>query len=175
MIGIQRGTVQLLTYRPEWRTLFEEEAARLLSVLGAYILQIEHIGSTAIEGMDAKPIVDIMIAVESWSNAKNLVPTIEALGYEYKEEDAVSERLFFAKGPPTKRTHHLSLTEPTTAYWTDKILFRDYLWEHPLAAKEYRRLKQELAQRYPEDRASYTDGKAEFIRRTLELAKGCGA
>jgi GrpB-like predicted nucleotidyltransferase (UPF0157 family) len=170
MIGLKRGTVQLVAYQPAWRMRFEEEAQRLRSALGARILHIEHVGSTAIEGMDAKPIIDMMVAVESMVKARDLVPLLKALGYQYREDDPVPGRLFFANGPPNKRTHHLSLTEPTTSCWMEHILFRDYLRTHPEAAEAYRKLKRELAQKYQQERRAYTAGKDRFIKRTLEAA-----
>jgi GrpB-like predicted nucleotidyltransferase (UPF0157 family) len=170
MIGLKRGTVQLMAYQPAWRVCFEEEAQRLRLALGAHLLDIEHVGSTAIEDMDAKPIIDIMVAVESMEQARDLVPLLEALGYHYIEDDPVPDRLFLANGPLNKRTHHLSLTEPTSSFWIEHILFRDYLRTHPEPAEAYRKLKWELAQKYPQERAAYTAGKDGFIRRTLELA-----
>lgn len=171
MIGLKRGTVQVISYQPAWKEFFEEEAARLRSALGNYFPQIEHVGSTAIEGMDAKPIIDIIVSVKSIDNAKELVPLVEALGYKYKEEDNVPERIFFVKGPSSRRAHHLSLTELTTGYWKAHILFRDYLLTHPEAVEKYKRLKRELAEQYPEDRGAYRAGKQEFTEKILQLAR----
>ena len=171
MIGLKRGTVNVVSYQPVWRKLFEWEAARLRLALGNQIINIEHIGSTAIEGMDAKLIIDIIVALEILDKAGNLVPLVEALGYKYREDDNVPERIFFVKGPSSRRTHHLSLTEPTTGYWKAHILFRDYLLTHPEAAEEYKRLKRELAEQYPDDRDAYRAGKKEFIEKILQLAK----
>ena len=168
MIGLKRGTVQVISYQPVWKKLFKDEAARLRSALGNQILQIEHVGSTAIEGMDSKPIIDIIVAVESLDKARDLVPFVEALGYKYKENDYVPERIFFVKGPSSRRTHHLSFTEPTTDYWKAHILFRNYLQTHPEAVEEYERLKRELAEQHPEDRSAYRTGKQEFIEKILQ-------
>ena len=172
MIGLKRGAVRLVPYQPAWKELFREEAARLRQALGDRALFIEHVGSTAIEGMDAKPIIDILIAARDLDDAMGLVPPIEALGYKHKEDDDVPERIFFRRGPPPgRRTHHLSLAEPTSGYWQRHVLFRDYLLAHPETAQEYRQLKRKLASRYPEDRASYTAGKRGFVERILQLAK----
>ena len=84
MIGLKRGTVQLVSYQPVWKRLFEEEAARLHLALGSRCLQIEHIGSTAIEGMDATPIIDILVAVDGFKTANELVPALMKLGYTHK-------------------------------------------------------------------------------------------
>ncbi len=171
MIGLKRGTVQVVPYQPAWKELFEDEAAKLRSALGNHLLQIEHVGSTAVEGMDAKPILDIIVAVEGLDKARELVPVVQSLGYSHKEDDDVPERVFFVKGSPNKRTHHLSLTEPASGYWKAHILFRDYLLTHEEAAEEYRQLKRELAEQYPDDRGSYTAGKERFVERILKLAR----
>lgn len=171
MMGLRRGSVQLVPYRAEWKELFEEEVVRLRSVLGERILCVEHVGSTAVEGMDAKPLIDMMAAVESLDEARSLVPTLEGLGYEHRGNGGVEGRIFFAKGPRIQRTHHLSLTEPTSEHCQRSLLFRDYLRAHPEAAKGYLELKRELARKYPEDREAYTAGKDRFIQQAIESAR----
>lgn len=168
MIGLKRGTVQVVSNQPAWKKLFEKEAARLRLALGNQIINIEHVGSTAIEGMDAKPIIDIIVAVESLNKARDLVQLVEALGYECKKNDNVPERIFFVKGPSSNRTHHLSFTEPTSGYWKAHIQFRDYLQTHLEAAEEYKKLKRELAEQYPEDRDAYRAEKQVFIEKIAE-------
>ena len=171
MIGLKRDTVQIISYQHVWKKLFEDENVRLRSALGNQILQIEHVGSISIEGMDAKPIIDIIVEVESLDKAGDLVQLVETLGYKYKEDDNVPERIFFVIGPASRRTHHLSFTEPTSGCWKAHILFRDYLRTHPEAAEEDKRLKRELAEQYPKDRDAYRAGKKEFIEKILQLAK----
>ena len=171
MIGLARGTVRLLPYQLKWKVFFAQEAALLRSRMGAAALRIEHIGSTAIEGMSAKPIIDLMVAVQSLNEAEVWIPTLEALGYEYRPDEAVADRLFFAKGSHSRRTHHLSLAEPTSKFYAEKLLFRDYLRSRQEAFGEYLRMKQELALRHAEDRGSYTVGKKAFVERILVLAK----
>ena len=171
MIGLARGTVQLQPYLPEWKTLFKQEAALLHSAMGTAAQHVEHVGSTAINGMAAKPIIDIVVVVRGLSEAGVWIPTLQALGYEYRKDEAVPDRLFFAKGPHTRRTHHLSLAEARSKFYTEKLLFRDYLSAHRDAFDEYLELKKELALRYPEDRESYTAGKSAFVKRIICLAK----
>ena len=132
---------------------------------------MEHIGSTAIVGMDAKPIIDLMGTVLNLESARTFVPTIEALGYEFLPEEPPPDRLFFAKGPRSKRTHHLSLTEPNSSFYRNMIMFRDYLRTHSQIAEAYRRLKKDLAQQYADQRTLYTAGKRTFVERVLELAR----
>ena len=163
--------MRLVPYRAEWKGLFEEEAARLRSALGEKILRVEHVGSTAVEGMEAKPLIDVMAAVGSLEDARDLLPALEGMGYEHRDDGGVRGRIFLAKGPRSRRTHHLSLTEPTSEHWRRSILFRDYLRSHPEVAESYGELKRELARKYPEDRDSYTAGKDRFIERAIEAAR----
>lgn len=99
---------------------------------------------------------------------------LEGMGYEHRGDGGVRGRILLAKGPRSRRTHHLSLVEPTSDHWRRSLLFRDYLRAHPKAAGEYRKLKRELARRYPEDRESYTAGKDGFIERAIEDAQTGG-
>ena len=171
MIGLKRGTVRLVPYRAEWKRLFEEEAEALREVLGDLAPRTEHVGSTAIEGMTAKPLIDILIAVESLERARNYAPVLEKLGYDFRGDGGVKSRLFFAKGPESRRTHYLSLTEKGSVHWERSIVFRDHLQTHPEAAEDYRKLKQALAEKYPEDREAYTKAKDEFVELMLKQAK----
>ena len=171
IIGLARGKVQLEQYEPEWKTLFEREAALLRSAMGVAAQDIEHVGSTAIENMPAKPIIDLVVVVGSLKEAGAWIPTIEALGYEHRPNDTVADRLFFAKGPASQRTHHLSLTESRSKFYAEKLLFRDYLRSHRQAFEEYLELKQQLAQRYAKDRNSYTEGKRSFVEQIIRLAE----
>jgi len=170
MIGLARGTVQLQRYVPEWRTLFEQEATLLRSVMGTDAQHVEHIGSTAITGMAAKPIIDLVVLVSSLDEAGRWIPILQSLGYEHRPNNGVSDRLFFAKGPRSRRTHHLSLAEAKSSFYREKLLFRDYLCSHREAFDEYLRLKKELALRHPDDRDSYTEGKRGFVERIIRLA-----
>ena len=171
MIGLQRGKVQIVPHQAEWKTLFQQEAILLKSVFADAILHIEHIGSTAIEGMAAKPIIDLMCAVSGLEEAKSFLCRLETLGYEYRPDESVPDRIFFAKGPRSNRTHHLSLTEPGSMFYQEKLLFRDYLRTHAVAAEEYFRLKEELASKYADNRGAYTEGKSNFVKRILSLAR----
>ena len=174
MAGLPRGKVLVVAYRPEWKALFEEEAARLRSLMGAAALGVEHTGSTSVEGMDAKPIIDLVVAVRDLGEAARWIPALAALGYEHRPDEEIPDRLFFAKGPRTWRTHHLSLAAPSSNFYAEHVAFRDYLRAHPAAREEYRALKQRLAREYPEDRAAYTQGKSAFVRRILSLAESNG-
>jgi GrpB-like predicted nucleotidyltransferase (UPF0157 family) len=170
LIGLARGTVQVVPYQTAWAELFAQEAELLRTTMGAAALRIEHIGSTALVGMDAKPIIDLMVAVENLKDAERWIHVLATHGYEYRPDPEIPDRIFFAKGPHARRTHHLSLTEPTSDFFTRHLLFIAYLRAHPAAFAEYRALKLELARKYPHERKAYTDGKREFVERILALA-----
>ena len=170
MIGLPRGKVQIVPHHWQWKSIFESEATLLGSLFPDVILQIEHIGSTAIEGMAAKPIIDLMGVVASLEEAKPFRAQLERVGYEYRPDATAPDRIFFAKGPRSHRTHHLSLTARGSTFYKEKLLFRDYLRANAEAAEEYRRLKEELATKYGDNRGAYTEGKSDFVKRILDLA-----
>jgi GrpB-like predicted nucleotidyltransferase (UPF0157 family) len=168
IIGLPKGTVALFPYNIVWKCMYEEEKELLQAILGDNIIDIQHVGSTSIPGMIAKPIIDVAIAIEKFENAFVNIKPIENLGYEYKGEFGIPRRHYFVKGDP--RTHHIHMVEIESPDWINQILFRDYLIKHPKSSKAYADLKMELAKRFPVDREAYTDGKAPFIKQVLLLA-----
>lgn len=171
-VGLERGTVELRPHRPEWERRYEAEVERLRAVAGDRLLDFEHVGSTAVEGLAAKPIIDLLAVVADLDAAADLAPVLEAHGYEYRPNDGVGGRLFFAKGPRTDRTHYLSLCERDGECYRETVAFRDYLRENPEVAAEYESLKRELAADHPDDRDAYTAKKGEFVERVLAEALG---
>ena len=176
MIGLARGIVQLVPYEPAWKQYFQREARCLHEAIGGRIGTIEHIGSTAIPGMPAKPIIDMMGAVKSLAQAEQMVGDVEGLGYEWGSRDRqdVPDRFYFARRTPDqlKSTHHLSLAETTSGFWRRQVAFSDYLLPTPEAAREYIELKQRLAQEHPNDPGAYVDSKTDFVEKILRLASG---
>ncbi len=172
MLGLKRGTVQVVPYDLRWPILYSAEVNRLRETLGERIGRAEHVGSTAIPGVDAKPIIDLVVAVSDIEAGAALVPELVLLGYEHRPEDSSSERIFLACGPRACRTHHLSLTTENSPFWVEKMLFRDYLRANPAVALEYCNLKRQLAARFSEDRRAYTAAKLPFVQQVLLLAKG---
>lgn len=171
VLGLERGKVQLVPYQSAWTEMFEAESARLHRLLGPSIQRIEHVGSTAIPGMESKPIIDLMASVPTMTAANPLIPVLESNGYEYRPEDSWSERVFLANGPRHCRTHHLSLTVENSGFWRDHVLFRDYLRANPRQVAAYCVLKRELAQRFADNRRAYTDGKEHFVHQILVAAR----
>lgn len=166
--------VIITEYNPNWVLSFKQESACIRAVLDIDIVtRIEHFGSTAVPGLAAKPIVDILIGVRSLAEAKQVaVSPLEQLGYAYWLENPDPQRMFFVKGllPNSPRTHHIHMVEPDSVLW-ERLIFRDYLCKHPDEAARYAQLKYDLAQRFSSDREAYTAGKAEYINSVMQKAR----
>ena len=167
-LGLERGMVRLAPHAERWHDLFAEEAELIRAAIGAYVLAVEHVGSTAVCGLSAKPIIDIAVAVRDITDAAKCVVPLRGIGYEYRGEQGIPGRHFFGKGRP--RTHHLHVVESGSDFWLSHLLFRDYLRQHRESAPEYEELKRELAEKYRDNREAYTEGKAAFIESVLSRA-----
>jgi GrpB-like predicted nucleotidyltransferase (UPF0157 family) len=166
--------VEIVDYDPRWPLLFDEEAKRLCAVLDpSLIVGLEHFGSTAIPGLPAKPILDILIAVRSLAAARaTFVEALRKLDYVYWADNPKKDRMFFVKGMPpfgSKRSHHVHVTEPHGEMW-QRLAFRDYLRAHPGEAETYERLKRRLAAEHSTDREAYTDAKSAYVESVMRKA-----
>jgi len=171
-LGLKRGTVRLVPHDDNWSTLFEKEKKLLLNKFGDRILAIEHIGSTAIPGLPAKPILDINVAIEDLNDIGDFITGLQELGYEYIPERRYADRQFFPKGHPENRTHHLNLVEiGSETAWKNQLFFRDYLIEHEEERKQYAELKSVLVQEFADQREEYTERKGDFIAYILGKRK----
>lgn len=161
--------VELSAPDPSWVQQYEVEAAALRTVIPPVSgLRFEHFGSTSIPGIRAKRIIDIMVIHPEPALWPDLVDVIASLSYVYWAKNPRKDRMFFVKGMPPfglRRTHHVHVRLPTDAI--AELSFRDLLRTDPSTARAYERLKEELAQRYSNDRDAYTEGKAEFVARVL--------
>ncbi|MDD3051846.1 MAG: GrpB family protein [Candidatus Cloacimonetes bacterium] len=171
MIGLEKNVVKLVEYQSEWISAFKKEADRIASFLNDEIVDIQHIGSTAIEGMTAKPIIDMLVGVKKLERIISDKSLLENKDYTYRENHSTPERLFFIKGKDFKRTHHIHIVEWGSREWYDKICFRDYLIDNPSVADEYQLLKQKLAEKFRDNRENYTSGKSDFINMILNNIK----
>ncbi len=170
-LGLQRGTVRLEPHNPEWHKLFEAEKSALQKVLGDKFIATEHVGSTAIPGLKAKPILDLMLAITYLENWEWLKEPLAKLGYEFRRDFRKEQgHILFVKGPEKNRTHYLKITELNSDFWTEHILFRDYLVNNPQYREEYQKLKENLFDAHGGNREPYTKGKEEFVRKILKLA-----
>jgi GrpB-like predicted nucleotidyltransferase (UPF0157 family)/GNAT superfamily N-acetyltransferase len=161
--------IRIVPYDPRWPNLFERERLALTAAIGPWAIGgIHHVGSTSVAGLDAKPVIDILVGVE---NLKTSRACFEPLaGLEYLYAPYLSETMhWFCKPHPSWRTHHLHLVPTGSKRFDDELAFRDRLRSHPDTAKEYDSLKRDLASRFQDDRESYTKAKGDFIRQALKL------
>jgi GrpB-like predicted nucleotidyltransferase (UPF0157 family) len=172
--------VAIVPYDPRWPELFRREKEHLLSCLPADLLRrVEHFGSTAVPGLAAKPVVDLLVEVADLGETRTqIAPLLESQGYDYfwrptHGDDGPPFYAWFIKRDPATgiRTHHIHMVEADFEGHWDRLLFRDYLIERPQVAREYQDLKLRLASDHPNDRVAYTRGKTEFVLRVTEQAK----
>lgn len=170
-----QSPVEILEYDPEWPRIFEKEKVKIIGVLRDKAVAVEHVGSTAVQGLGAKPIIDITVGIRDLSDAKGCIGPLESIGYEYVPEYEVEipERRYFRKGPsnvPNKH-YHLHMVEHGGDFWQRHLLFRDYLRVHTDVALDYYRLKKELAAKYRMNRKAYTEAKSAFVEAVIAKAK----
>lgn len=174
MIGLKKGTVKLSESQfDEWNEEYEKEKKILLDKIGDYILEIHHIGSTSVPDLMAKPIIDIIVVVGKLEDYKKLITPLEEIGYHFMPDRifVIRDRVFFPKGPENNRTHHLSLVVKASQQYNDNLLFRDYLRKNKHACKDYQELKQELSEKFFNDREGYTKAKEDFITKIIDKAR----
>ena len=162
-LGLESGTVVVVPYDPRWQEEFAVASRELHAALGASILAIHHVGSTAIPGLCAKPVLDIFVSVADFERSLELVPDLEKLGYEFRAAEEIHDRHYFRRLRGTARTHHLSLAEPTSHHHRVTLAFRDALRADAAAARRYGEIKLDLARRFPHDREAYLQGKSAFV------------
>jgi len=160
--------IELRDYDPRWPEMFREERDRIQGALGHVAMDIQHVGSTAVPGLAAKPIIDIMVAVEDLRDTHGYFPGLASLGYSNIPHDEDSTRRFFLKGMP--RTHHVHVVNSRSWTYWKHLLFRDYLMDHPCTSEEYECLKRVLAKRHRDDRGKYLEGKSDFIGSVMDRA-----
>jgi len=162
--------IVIADYDERWPAMFEDERARIVDAIGEWLAGIEHVGSTAVPGLAAKPIIDMMPVLRSLDEAQNIIEPLQRLGYEYvpEFEAQIPERRYFRKGIP--RTHHVHAVEASSEFCHRHLAFRDYLRSHPDARDEYAALKRKLASVHTHNRGDYTEAKTEFIRGIEEKA-----
>ena len=170
VIGLKRGKVKLVKSTSVWRESFKKEHKKLKKLFGKDVLDIQHVGSTAIPGISAKPIIDIGMIVPSLQKARRYAAALKKIGYIKKKENR-HDRLFFTKGSEKKRTQYLHIGEIGSGYVENMILFRDYLKKNKKAAREYVELKRELVERFADKRYIYTEKKEKFVKSIVKKVK----
>ena len=161
---------RIVEYDQSWPALYEEEKAIVVAATGIEANRVEHIGSTAVPGLGAKPIIDLMVGVSRVEGAQREIKTLEGVGYEWRGE-TVPGTLYLRKAEP--RRFNLHLTQWEGKFWQDKLLFRDFLRTHPETARQYEDLKCELMARLASDPPAYNAAKASFRQSLVQQARRC--
>jgi GrpB-like predicted nucleotidyltransferase (UPF0157 family) len=162
--------IRIVPYDPSWPARFEQECAALTNAIGEWVDGgVHHVGSTAVPGLAAKPVIDILVGVRSLEEARachGRLGELEYLYFPYRSE----EMHWFCRPNPNRRTHHLHLVPTGSQRFRDELAFRDYLRVHRDVAEEYGALKRRLAEEFTYDREAYTEAKGEFIRAVVGRA-----
>lgn len=169
--NLEQREVELVPHNPEWSQLADEEAQLIRDHLAINVIDIYHIGSTSVPGIKAKPILDFVIEVENLDDVIQAVDTLEDLGYTPKGEHGIPGRQFFTKDTNGERSHHLHIFQTGHPDIERHLVFRDFLRANPEAAREYEKLKEKLAKRFPTRSGSYTEAKSDFILGMDEVAR----
>lgn len=170
-LGTQGGHIEIVEYSPDWPRIFEREAAAILAACRPRVTEVHHVGSTSVPGLAAKPVLDMMPIVAGPAEGHKAVSGMTSLGYCYRGEDGIPGRFYYdmiVDGRTVAHVHMLPAGHPDAR---KHLVFRDHLRTHPGAARDYERLKRELASRYRDDRRTYTDSKADFISGIIDAAK----
>lgn len=177
MLGLKRGTVKLYEHQKEWETEALNTICRLQGILGTVIKDIQHVGSTSVPSIKAKPIIDIAVAVDDFGDILSLEDKLKAYGFYYRPNADLNGQLLFAcgsfyDGSGDLQTHFIHVVLTDSMEWKNYVNFRDYLNKTPLTAREYENLKIALAEKSPVEggRVKYTEGKHAFIAETLRKA-----
>ena len=153
-----------MPHSPGWAAGFRAEAQRLTAVLGEEVVAVHHIGSTAIPGISAKPIIDILLEVREVERLDDLGPEMAGLGYEGRGEFGLPGRRYFTKTTDGRRTHQIHAYTTGNPELERHLAFRDFMISHPDNARSYSKLKEDLARAFPTDIEGYMDGKDVFIK-----------
>jgi GrpB-like predicted nucleotidyltransferase (UPF0157 family)/prolyl-tRNA editing enzyme YbaK/EbsC (Cys-tRNA(Pro) deacylase) len=159
----------IMPYDPKWPALYQAERKQIQAAIGQYLKEIEHIGSTAVPGLNAKPIIDIMGGVSTLGDAPAFIPPLEKMGYRYVPEFEMQmpERRYLTRTDEGRVMVHLHLVETSTPFWHNQLAFRDRLISDTNLRDAYGALKTGLSLKFGNDRVGYTDAKSDFIREAL--------
>lgn len=164
-------SIEVVPHDPQWADAYQTEVQKLAELFAPDLAKFHHIGSTAIPGILAKPVIDIMVVVAELTDIQDRITAMEALGYEHRGEAGIPGRQFFRKDTAGVRSHHVHIFEAGHPNIAIQLNFRDYLRAHPAEAQAYSQLKQELAARFRESPPEYTEAKTNFITTINRLAE----
>ena len=169
-IGLKRRTVEIFRYNPEWKNEFLKERKILKDALKNYDTDIQHVGSTSIEGCAAKPIVDIAVGVSSLEYGKKLIPVLQRIGYLYDGRNDFGVRYFLKKCENDVETYFIHIEDKNSRIWQNHIVLRVYMNLNPEEVIRYSELKESLARKFCNDRKSYTKAKENYIEKIIDKA-----
>jgi GrpB-like predicted nucleotidyltransferase (UPF0157 family) len=162
--------VRIVAYDPAWPALAEAELGRIEEALGSVAVRLEHVGSTAVPGLSAKPILDLQLSVAAIDARERYAEPLARLGYVFVPAPESPDYHFFAKPPQRPRTHHLHVCQAGTEHELRHVAVRDFLRAHADEAARYAALKRRLVARHPHDRLAYMDGKDVYVKALEERA-----
>jgi GrpB-like predicted nucleotidyltransferase (UPF0157 family) len=161
ILGLVSGHVSLARAHDAWAAAYERERSKIATALREQVIGIEHVGSTAIPDVPAKPILDILVGVQGFDGARVCIAPMIDIGYSYRGENGIPRRHYFVKGDP--RTHHVHMVEIESDDWKATLRFRYLLRTHPDLASEYGREKERLVRVYFDNREAYQREKDKII------------
>ena len=161
-------SVRLVPYDSTWPLEFAVEAERIMRACDGLPIRLEHVGSTSIPGLAAKPVIDILAGRPGNVSGSRYIDAFKQVGYEHKGAYGIPGRNYFRRGSPS--THHVHMVSWSSDLWRDHLLFRDYLRARPDIAREYETIRRELAALYLQDKGQYTDAKGPFVRSIVRRA-----
>ena len=171
-MSLKVGTVNLDEYNINWKEMYVDEEKRLKDLLKDNIIEVMHVGSTSIEGLCAKPVIDIMITVRKLEDVEKFKHLFSSeLGYDFRDDGGVKGEYLVRKGSEDARTHFIHIIEENSERYDNFVYFKKYLETHPDKKEEYKILKEELSKKYADDRKSYTASKNDFIQNIISLYK----
>ena len=170
-IGLRRHTVRVVDHDPSWSALFANECRSLHRTLGDLVADVQHVGSTAVPDLPAKPILDIAVAIRTTDPIPDIVERLTGIGYIYRGDGGDDGgHLFVRESEPDIRTVHVHVVELNGTQWRNYLLFRKMLLEDASVRKRYAAIKNNFAKQFPDDRKLYTSAKDGFIRGILGKA-----
>lgn len=166
MLGLPKGEVFLSSWTDEWEKEFLMEKEKIQNEIGEYVLDIHHVGSTAVKDLSAKPIIDIAVEIKKFNEGLKCLSPLEEIGYSYEGTNILPDRYYFIKGEP--RTHQIHMYQTGSRFLFEQLYFRDYLNNNDEARKEYERLKFKLSKSNKNNKHKYAEEKTDFIKSILE-------
>lgn len=167
-MSLKVGSVVLEEYNTDWKKMYKEEEKKLKELLTDNIIEIMHVGSTSIEGLCAKPVIDIMVTVKKLQDVEKFKHLFtNDLGYDFRDDGGEKGEYLVRKGSEDVRTHFIHIIEENSERYENFVYFKKYLELHPEKITEYKELKEELCEKYSDDRKSYTASKNDFIQNII--------